>query len=118
MAGSPTKLLCIYLQAGCVPLVLSNGWKLPFHEVIDWSQAAIDADERLLLQVRSTLHFHSCNFGSKDSAEYDLNCIVQAITFIHEISFLLAGARDPALDPRREGLPNAAADAGPLGAIP
>ena len=39
------------LQAGCVPLVLSNGWKLPFHEVIDWSQAAIDADERLLLQV-------------------------------------------------------------------
>ena len=53
IAGSPTKLLCIYLQAGCVPLVLSNGWKLPFHEVIDWSQAAIDADERLLLQVRS-----------------------------------------------------------------
>ena len=34
-----------------MPLVLSNGWKLPFHEVIDWSQAAIDADERLLLQV-------------------------------------------------------------------
>lgn len=43
------------LQAGCVPLVLSNGWKLPFHEVIDWSQAAIDADERLLLQVPEIL---------------------------------------------------------------
>lgn len=45
----------LYFQAGCVPLVLSNGWKLPFHEVIDWSQAAIDADERLLLQVRAIL---------------------------------------------------------------
>ena len=62
-AGSPTYLfVCLYLQAGCVPLVLSNGWKLPFHEVIDWSQAAIDADERLLLQVRSSCHFITNQF--------------------------------------------------------
>ena len=29
------------LQAGCVPVLLSNGWRLPFAEVIDWSQAAL-----------------------------------------------------------------------------
>jgi glucuronyl/N-acetylglucosaminyl transferase EXT1 len=39
------------LQAGCIPVLLSNGWALPFAQVIDWSKAAIWADERLLLQV-------------------------------------------------------------------
>lgn len=39
------------LQAGCIPVILSNGWSLPFNEVIDWNKAAIWADERLLLQV-------------------------------------------------------------------
>ncbi|KAI0229804.1 Exostosin-1a [Lamellibrachia satsuma] len=41
------------LQAGCIPVLLSNGWVLPFAEVIDWSKAAIWGDERLLLQVPS-----------------------------------------------------------------
>jgi Exostosin family. len=40
------------LQAGCIPVILSNGWVLPFDQVIDWSKAAVWADERLLLQVR------------------------------------------------------------------
>lgn len=31
--------------------MLSNGWELPFSEVIDWNQAAVIGDERLLLQV-------------------------------------------------------------------
>ena len=44
------------LRAGCVPVLLSNGWRLPFAEVIDWSSAVIEADERLLLQVPEILH--------------------------------------------------------------
>ncbi|XP_055362045.1 exostosin-1 isoform X3 [Betta splendens] len=39
------------LQAACIPVILSNGWELPFSEVIDWRKAAIVGDERLLLQV-------------------------------------------------------------------
>ncbi|XP_029452766.1 exostosin-1-like [Rhinatrema bivittatum] len=41
------------LQAACIPVLLSNGWELPFSEVIDWNKAAIIGDERLLLQVPS-----------------------------------------------------------------
>ena len=44
------------LRAGCIPVLLSNGWRLPFAEVIDWSEAVIEADERLLLQVPEMLH--------------------------------------------------------------
>lgn len=39
------------LQAGCIPILLSNGWALPFKEVIDWNKVAILADEQLLFQV-------------------------------------------------------------------
>jgi len=41
------------LRSGCIPVILSNGWALPFHERIDWNQAVIFSDERLLLQVRN-----------------------------------------------------------------
>ena len=40
------------LQAGCLPVILSNSWQLPFDEVIDWSSASLSLDERMLLQVR------------------------------------------------------------------
>lgn len=43
------------LQQACVPVVLANGWVLPFSEVIDWSQAVIDWDERLLLELKEHL---------------------------------------------------------------
>ncbi|CAI9739292.1 exostosin-1a-like [Octopus vulgaris] len=39
------------LQAACVPVLLSNGWILPFSEVIDWNKSVIWGDERLLLQI-------------------------------------------------------------------
>lgn len=43
----------LLLQAACVPVMLSNGWELPFSEIIDWNTAAVIGDERLLLQVET-----------------------------------------------------------------
>lgn len=40
-----------------MPVMLSNGWELPFSEIIDWNTAAVIGDERLLLQVQ-TRHIH------------------------------------------------------------
>lgn len=47
-----THEVAFFAQAACVPVMLSNGWELPFSEVINWNQAAVIGDERLLLQVR------------------------------------------------------------------
>lgn len=49
------------LQAGCIPVLLSNGWVLPFSEIIDWNKASIWADERLLFQVPSIVRSLSPN---------------------------------------------------------
>uniref|UniRef100_A0A3Q2D6X4 Exostosin-1c-like n=1 Tax=Cyprinodon variegatus TaxID=28743 RepID=A0A3Q2D6X4_CYPVA len=43
------------LGAACIPVLLSNGWELPFSDVIQWNQAVVEGDERLLLQVPSTV---------------------------------------------------------------
>uniref|UniRef100_A0AAX7TZ35 Exostosin glycosyltransferase 1 n=1 Tax=Astatotilapia calliptera TaxID=8154 RepID=A0AAX7TZ35_ASTCA len=47
--------LHVCVQAACIPVLLSNGWELPFSDVIQWNQAVIEGDERLLLQVPSTV---------------------------------------------------------------
>lgn len=39
------------LQSSCIPLLLSNGWVLPFSDNIDWQKAAVFADERLLTLI-------------------------------------------------------------------
>ncbi|NXC38070.1 EXT1B protein, partial [Penelope pileata] len=43
------------LQAACIPVLLSDGWELPFSEAIDWGKAAVMGSERLLLQLPSTI---------------------------------------------------------------
>lgn len=43
------------LSVGCIPVILSNDWVKPFHEVIDWKQVVVDADERLLFQLPELL---------------------------------------------------------------
>lgn len=39
------------LQFGCIPVSLSNGYVLPFSDVIDWKITSLNVDERNLFQV-------------------------------------------------------------------
>ena len=45
------------LQYGCIPVLLSDNWELPFSEVIDWTQAAIQVPENLIFEVMWVLWF-------------------------------------------------------------
>lgn len=44
------------LQNGCLPVVLSNNWEMPFADFIDWQKCALLFDERNINGV-SNLNF-------------------------------------------------------------
>jgi glucuronyl/N-acetylglucosaminyl transferase EXT1 len=44
------------LQAGCIPVSLSNDYILPFQEVLDWGKASLVIDERRVLQLPMILN--------------------------------------------------------------
>uniref|UniRef100_A0A8D2NRV5 Uncharacterized protein n=1 Tax=Zosterops lateralis melanops TaxID=1220523 RepID=A0A8D2NRV5_ZOSLA len=50
-AGGSVPACGVPPQAACIPVLLSDGWELPFSEAIDWGKAAVVGSERLLLQV-------------------------------------------------------------------
>lgn len=47
------------IEYGCIPILLSNGYALPFSQIIDWSKFAIIIDERLILQIPSIVRSYS-----------------------------------------------------------
>lgn len=43
------------LKVGCIPVLASDGWILPFSEIIDWKKALVWTKENELMQVTSIL---------------------------------------------------------------
>lgn len=44
------------LEVGCIPVILSDDWVKPFHELIDWRNVVVDGSEKELLLLPEKLH--------------------------------------------------------------
>ncbi|GFT41158.1 hypothetical protein TNCV_5034391 [Trichonephila clavipes] len=77
------------LQAGCVPVLLSNGWELPFSDVLLWDKATVWADERLLLQCEcSTGGWLASGFRAICSSRNEHHAFVVG-EYIHNGGFVI-----------------------------
>ena len=59
------------LKIGCIPVILSNGWVLPFSEVLDWSKAVIWGDEQNVQMIPTIIR----QISSQQIAEMKYYCI-------------------------------------------
>ncbi|CAG2060232.1 unnamed protein product [Timema podura] len=93
------------LQAGCIPVLLSNKWVLPFAQVIDWNKAVIWADERLLFQIPNVVR--SVDFARvlalKQQTQVLWESYFSSIEKIVLTTLEIIRERLP-LEPRRDGL--------------
>ncbi|KAK0045554.1 exostosin-2 [Biomphalaria pfeifferi] len=55
--GQPT--LMDVMMAGCIPVIVADGYLMPFHEVLDWTRASIHLKEQHLPDVLDVLNKYS-----------------------------------------------------------
>jgi len=69
------------LKQGCIPVILSNNWVLPFSEVLDWSRAVIWADERKLTDIPFILRniSHKTIFQMQQQAIFYFNTYFSSV---------------------------------------
>ncbi|KAL2081886.1 hypothetical protein ACEWY4_021704 [Coilia grayii] len=87
-------------KAACIPVLLSNGWELPFSEIIDWNKAAVIGDERLLLQIpsitRSVDHDRILALRQQTQFLWDayFSSVAKIVLTTLEVSAAVAGRQD------------------------
>ena len=95
------------MKYGCIPVLLSNGWDLPYKDLIDWSKFSLNIDERNLLQLPSiiegiseqvilsmrqqTLFIYKTYFSSVTSIFNMMLEVKYKLCFIFLILYLLRG---------------------------
>ena len=68
------------LQVGCIPVMLSNAWILPFSEVINWNLSVIFFDEELITQVNKS----RCCLLSQKMIIFFFNRCLQFCVMLHK----------------------------------
>ncbi|XP_028405951.1 exostosin-1a-like [Dendronephthya gigantea] len=83
------------LQSSCIPLILSNGWVLPFSDNIDWKKAAVFADERLLTLIPTIIRefTHEQIFQMKQQVLFLWNAYFSSIDKIVNTVFKIIQSR-------------------------